>query len=735
MLSRAHVLAQKGKDLALERLHVNQMVSEKCVELLERAVRKVQVSSDHPTQHAFLLVNTKLLALYSKRGSFELQPADILLTILLAQDIFPSTDKLEDLMALAPSYPAHERQHQPRKSTRQSMPLVPADGDKSEDGEEEYHSAPTTPSDNRSHTPHTDKDARSPVPSDVAAAAVVRSAAALLAGKVWKEVGTSDDDMDERSAMPSGKNVPIVAAVINSAAAFSDGDSDKEERNPNRVAASGNNESIRDANGDTHMMTDVTSHKSASLENKGSHGSSVVETDAGYPSLSPHNYTTFPTKFGTSYSQQESLLRSSHYLPEERQRSNSSSHGSVPYTEQSSSIPEETTTAGSGSHSGREHSAQTSAIGTTDRATYWPHTVFLQTALSLYAPHTLHCAQILPGIILVVVSQNSRHTMADPLSQVHGIIQDVMQGRREKLNHSQSLHVYDVILSLLNKVHQWVKKTVGRMKTVSSDLQARWEREEMKTRFVRYLEQETNLPLPPDLDSALTEFQKRLKDLFQQLFLLPSSASSDHSLFVSRSIVSKMKVYIQEELMDYRDYLSVKAQRNITMTSYLDDFPGLVHFIYVDRHYHQMMAPSLNIISDQGKMDATVFFKEKIWNMFSYMMKKLQKGYTTVLMRDGDFYFSYFIWFEDRNGNPLPVQEPYKPTPDTPIPGILPGSFYRRLVRQCFPLNTDGDPHCHEMFMMHIGLVTPQYVAMHCRRLAKKLWEMSGEAFTSVNLL
>lgn len=91
----------------------------------------------------------------------------------------------------------------------------------------QYHSAPTTPSDNRSHTPHTDKDARSPVPSDVAAAAVVRSAAALLAGKVWKEVGTSDDDMDERSAMPSGKNVPIVAAVINSAAAFSDGDNYK----------------------------------------------------------------------------------------------------------------------------------------------------------------------------------------------------------------------------------------------------------------------------------------------------------------------------------------------------------------------------------------------------------------------------------------------------------------------------------------------------------------------------
>jgi len=50
---------------AVERLHVNQLVSEKCVGLLAKTVQKMQ-AADHPTQHAFLLVNTKLLALYSK---------------------------------------------------------------------------------------------------------------------------------------------------------------------------------------------------------------------------------------------------------------------------------------------------------------------------------------------------------------------------------------------------------------------------------------------------------------------------------------------------------------------------------------------------------------------------------------------------------------------------------------------------------------------------------------------
>ena len=73
------------------------------------------------------------------------------------------------------------------------------------------------------------------------------------------------------------------------------------------------------------------------------------------------------------------------------------------------------------------------------------------------------------------------------------------------------------------------------------------------------------------LESPLMELQRRLKDLFQQLFLAPGRPGGGAGEGVGeagREVVSKMQMRLQKELMDYRDYLSVKAQRNITMTSY-----------------------------------------------------------------------------------------------------------------------------------------------------------------------
>ncbi|XP_041370625.1 Hermansky-Pudlak syndrome 1 protein homolog isoform X2 [Gigantopelta aegis] len=605
---------------ALERLLVNQLVNEKCITLLEGMMAEMKKLPENLAKHALLLVNCKLLALYSDENASELQPADILYIILLVQDIFPPEVHLEDMLSYSYCQTSH-----PSGRTSSCIPstarLVNPRSDPESDLDEEtdYHSAQTTPRTTplRSRTPVYNTDEVDELHrADHSASETSRSSSSIL--------------------NTAGSSYPDVSAQGDANEAFF-----------------------------TAMPDDSSGRVSADSQSSRSHSSQGTHSNVEISSTSRDNLTS-----------------------------------------------------------------STLATRTTLKQDYWCQMTFLRTTACPFSPHQLHCTRVLPGVMLVTVVEANRNTAATPLCQVFVIIKDLLSARKDKLSHQQGLHLYDVMNSLLSKVMSALKKVRGDVKRIVSDVRKRWENETFKRSLLHYLEEVAGAELPTGLETALLGLHKKLKELFSYLYLSPQ----DVNVKVQRVIVS-MSEQMSQELGDYRMYLSVKAQRNIPMTSYLNEFPGLIHFMYTDRQLHQLTAPSFNITCEEGRKDATQYLKEKVWRMSELLKHKLSEGYTSVILRDGDYYYSHFLWFEDNVGNPLSVQQPFKPSSDFPPSGILIDSFYRQLIRHCFPNAIQDSVHCYELFMMHIGLVHPQFIAAHCRQLAKNLWEMSGKAFTPISLL
>lgn len=93
----------------------------------------------------------------------------------------------------------------------------------------------------------------------------------------------------------------------------------------------------------------------------------------------------------------------------------------------------------------------------------------------------------------------------------------------------------------------------------------------------------------------------------------------------------------------FLNVLSVFTRTSLTINKYLEEFPGLVHFIYIDRSTHRLTAPTL----DFTNLETLALTKKKIWAMIDQSRNHLQEGHFSVMWKDTTFNYAYFLWFED----------------------------------------------------------------------------------------
>ncbi|XP_059484019.1 BLOC-3 complex member HPS1 [Neocloeon triangulifer] len=350
-----------------------------------------------------------------------------------------------------------------------------------------------------------------------------------------------------------------------------------------------------------------------------------------------------------------------------------------------------------------------------------------------FNPHVVHVAPISEKVALVLVLETGSTNISVGLWEACHALNSLQSLQLQK-DLSGVKATTEILDGGVKKILEGLKK----IRSLGPDyerchrqLTANWDF--LRKKYVELIKSQ-DLECVLRVESCGIKFMELLCEIFRLVCL--DQAAVTHSADPAKSVAKAVRA----RLADFIGFLKVKAMRNFTLGSratlsinkYLEEFPGLVHFLYIDRTNHRVTTPSLDFSSEET-MSLT---KRKIWAMVDFSRAHLVDGHISLMWKDTTFNYAYFLWFEDSSGAPMrPKVFPTAHLKNMPQPGIFCGDFYQSLIGACFPKIAPGKVQCFELFCVHLGLATSSCVLEHTRRLAATIWEVTGVHGNPADLL
>ncbi|XP_049857861.1 Hermansky-Pudlak syndrome 1 protein homolog [Schistocerca gregaria] len=350
--------------------------------------------------------------------------------------------------------------------------------------------------------------------------------------------------------------------------------------------------------------------------------------------------------------------------------------------------------------------------------------VLLTGGCSVYTPHIVHITSVEDGVYLLFIIETHGASVASGLCEAFGAINELQNVQLQK-DIDELRHSFDNLDSSIKKILEGYKKLRSSKHEIEisyKKLTSKWDF--LRKKYIEYIKtQDSECILR--IESSTASFIDVLKEMLQ---LTCWDTSLIHQ---GKELLLTVANHVKQKLSHFSEFLKVKALRNFTLGSrasltinkYLEEFPGLVHFLYIDRTNHRITAPGLDFSSEE----TITLTKKKIWSMVDFSRAHLQEGHLAIMWKDTTFNYAYFLWFEDASGAPLKPKS-FQPSAlkSLPVPGVLCGDFYKNLMELSFPKTSPSKIRCFELYCIHLGLATSSCVLEHSRRLAATIWEVTG---------
>ncbi|XP_045467647.1 Hermansky-Pudlak syndrome 1 protein homolog [Harmonia axyridis] len=338
-------------------------------------------------------------------------------------------------------------------------------------------------------------------------------------------------------------------------------------------------------------------------------------------------------------------------------------------------------------------------------------------------PHAIHIVPIDEDLNIIYFLEIGNSALSSSLFETFCHLH-IMQQIQVQRDFSVMRPAYENLELAVKKVNDSLKKNKNvAIESCHKNLVKKWDL--MKKKYIEFLKNSSEEALLRAETLALGF----LEDLKKLLHL---TTVNDGILQSSQKNVIEAAKLVSEKLNSIKDFVRVKAIKNFSLGSYLEDFPGLVHFIYIDRTTHRVTSPSINFQTEKPHL----LTKKKVWHLIDFALQHLQEGTMSLMWKDTIFSYAYFLWFEDSNGTPLKSSVPLtNPNKTLPVPGLLNNDFYQKIKEICFPKMSPSKIRCYEIFCIHLGLVSQPCVLEHTRRLAATIWELNGHPSHPIDLI